>query len=182
MSLKAKLVSSVAAFMLVIALMVVGIFAANSATVQMGGTISFTASDVNATITLASEGQSGAALSKSITFDADDETATANWTDQNLVFVKGSDITVKITFTNNSAERAMTVTAPKLPALSDEANVTITSTQYDNNSEGAQDLTTSAITVDASTSCVVTIVFHMTDANNSVSGNWTANFNLANVA
>lgn len=182
MSLKTKLVSSVAAFMLVIALMVVGIFAANTATVQMGGSISFTASDVDATVTLASSGQSGEALSETETFDASDETATANWADQNLVFVKGSDITVTITFTNNSAERAMTVTAPQLPTLTEQANVTITSTQYNNNSKGAQDLTTSAITVAASTSCVVTIVFHMEDANNSVSGNWTANFNLANVA
>ena len=69
MSLKAKLVSSVAAFCLVLALLVVGILAVPSATINMGGSISFQATDVNATVNITVTGTDEEAQpSKSYTF------------------------------------------------------------------------------------------------------------------
>ena len=51
MSLKMKLTSTIAAFLLILGLTIMGVMAAPSATVNLGGSISFTATDVNAKVT-----------------------------------------------------------------------------------------------------------------------------------
>lgn len=177
MSLKAKLVSSVAAFCLVIALMVVGIFAANTATVQMGGSISFTASDVDATVTLASSGQSGEALSETETFDASDETATANWTDQNLVFAEATDIVVSITVNNDATDRPMYVTFTNLPEITSAKNVTVSGVTYNTDQSVVEG---TAVEVAADSQVTFQFTFAVTSDNNGASGSWAANISLSN--
>ena len=51
MTLKMKLISMISAFMLVLGLMLIGIYAVNQISVDFGGNISFTATDVYARVT-----------------------------------------------------------------------------------------------------------------------------------
>lgn len=188
MTTKAKLVSTIAAFCLVLALMVVGVLAASSATVDLGGSISFTAEDVVATVSVSASGSAEDAIvngtgdyTKSFT-SAD---ATAAWTknDINLTFAnKDADIVITITVQNDSDERALTLTAGTLPKVEGD-NINLKSLQYDLNSTGAKNLTTSPITVPASQSVEIIMTIEIVDANDSVTGSsWTADFTLANVA
>ena len=187
MTTKAKLVSTIAAFCLVLALMVVGVLAASSATVDLGGSISFTASDVVATVSVSTSGAAEdatvngtGAYTKSFT-SAD---ATAEWTknDINLTFAsKDAPIVITITVTNDSDERALTLTAGTLPSVTGD-NISAT-VQYDLNDAGAKNLTTEAVTVPATQSVDIIMTISITDANASVTGSsWTADFTLANVA
>ncbi|MBE5746253.1 MAG: hypothetical protein E7359_03080, partial [Clostridiales bacterium] len=50
MSLKMKLASTVSAFLLILGLTIMGVFAAPTATINLGGSISFKATDVHATV------------------------------------------------------------------------------------------------------------------------------------
>ena len=177
MSLKAKLVSSVAAFCLVLALLVVGVLAVNQATVQLGGSISFTANDVIATVTVTSTGAT-TDLNETIKFDstdANDDEGTL--TDLGLVFAnKTSPIVITVTITNDS-EDSMTVT-PTAPTVSG-SDVTI-STQEKNGTGSVTDITTSAKTVTAGSSIVYTITISMASgaANNDISATWSATYQL----
>ena len=51
MTLKNKLISLFSAFVLVVSIMIIGIYAANNVTVNMGGNITFEATDVYAKVT-----------------------------------------------------------------------------------------------------------------------------------
>ena len=51
MTLKNKLISLFSAFVLVVSIMIIGIYAANNVPVNMGGNITFDASDVYAKVT-----------------------------------------------------------------------------------------------------------------------------------
>ena len=186
MTTKAKLVSTIAAFCLVLALMVVGVLAASSATVQLGGSLSFTASDVVATVKVSATG-----CTQTINGEGDytksftSANATAEWTKENINLTfsnKTTDIVITITVQNDSDERALTLTAGTLPKVEGD-NINLKSLQYDLNSTGAKNLTTSPITVPASQSVEIIMTIEIVDANDSVTGSsWTADFTLANVA
>ena len=111
MSLKAKLVSTIAAICMVICLLSVGIWAASTGTVNVGGTVSFTASDVDVTITATVNGAKTTGQTKTVTWSAanTEETLTADWSNLTLDFVKGSDIEIVLEITNNSVERSVGV-------------------------------------------------------------------------
>ncbi len=131
MSLKAKLVSSVAAFCLVLALLVVGILAVPSATINMGGSISFQATDVNATVNITVTGTDEKKQpSKSYTFNADTDTQPEAWTGLNWNFGEGREITITIVVTNVDTVRQLDVdfTAPSDMSAS---NVTVSTTGED---------------------------------------------------
>ncbi len=137
MSLKAKLVSTIAAFCMVICLLSVGIWAAQTGTVNVGGSVSFVASDVDVTIELVSvtgAGAAGEAYTKTaIEWDATDagETLTESWTDMVFAFQKAADgslgdIQITIKVTNNSTERAVNVaTSATMTADKHDASVTV---------------------------------------------------------
>ena len=50
MSLKVKLTSAVLSFMLILGLMIMGVFASSTATINLGGNLSFSASNVHARV------------------------------------------------------------------------------------------------------------------------------------
>ena len=177
MSLKAKLVSSVAAFMLVLALMVVGIFAASSGTVQMGGTISFTATDVVGSITLSSTGNQGGELSETASFTAETETIAENWTEQNLVFAEATDIVVSITVDNDATDRPMYVTFTNLPEITSAKNVTVSGVTYNTDQSVVKG---TAVEVAADSQVTFQFTFAVTSDNNGASGSWAANISLSN--
>lgn len=190
MSLKAKLVSTVAAFVMVLALMVVGVLAANSASVDLGGSISFTSDHVLATVSVSA---TGAKESSTVNGQGDYQKkftaadATATWTkdDIDLSFAsQDTDIVITITVKNDSTERALTLTAETLPDVTGSNIDLVGNVQYSVNSGAATDLAVDTpVTVPATQSVVITMTIELKDAGLSVTnGAWTAAFDLANVA
>ena len=186
MSLKAKLVSSVAAFMLVIALLVVGVLAASQVTVNMGGTISFQATDVHAKVEITVEGTSEETQpSKTYIFSYNEEESvtteelvtgnSATWDSNSWTFGANRQITVTVKITNLDTTRkiGVTFTAPE-DQVSDKAlgaNLTCVTTGEDSTEIAASGVYT------------YTMVFTITDENTAVnSANWDATLVLKNVA
>lgn len=188
MTTKAKLVSTIAAFCLVLALMVVGVLAASSATVQLGGSISFTASDVVATVSVSA---SGSAEDETVNGTGDyakkftSADATATWTkkDINLTFSdKNATLTITIRVQNDSTERALTITPTAVPSITG-TNLTPSIKYAVNGGEAKAITNTDPINVPATQYAEITLSATITDKNLSVtSSSWTADFTLANVA
>lgn len=125
MSLKAKLVSTIAAVCMVICLLSVGIWAANRGVVNIGGSVSFDISDVNVRVTgTVKQGLTAAGYADlDVTFDASDDgeledditVAIEEWAIGAIKFEKteGStvlqDIIIEITVENLSEEKTVSV-------------------------------------------------------------------------
>ena len=192
MSLKAKLVSTVAAFVMVLALMVVGVLAASSATVNLGGSISFTSDHVLATVSVSVSGSEQDATvngTGDYTHSFTSSTAAPNNTwakdDIDLSFAsQDTDIVIKITVKNDSTERALTLTAETLPGVTGSNIGLKGNVQYSVNSGAATNLEADTpVPVPATQSVVITMTIELKDAGLSVTdGAWTAAFDLANVA
>ena len=123
MTLKAKLISSILAFIMVASLMMVGIFASPTVTLQMGGNVSFSANGVYADITGNIVGTqdhpTGSPLQLStISIDytnteteVDLSGENSDWTAMPLTFDEnGSEITVTMNIQNKASDRAIKVT------------------------------------------------------------------------
>lgn len=123
MTLKAKLISSILAFIMVASLMMVGIFASPTVTLQMGGNVSFSANGVYADITGNIVGTqdhpTGSPLQLStISIDytnteteVDLSGENSDWTTMPLTFDEnGSEITVTMNIQNKASDRAIKVT------------------------------------------------------------------------
>lgn len=182
MSLKAKLVSSVAAFMLVIALLVVGVLAASQVTVNMGGSISFTATDVHAKVEITVAGtadETQPSKTYIFSYNSEEEVTTeelvtgdsATWDANSWTFGAGRQITVTVKITNldNKREIDVTFVAPE-DQTSDKAlgtNLSCATTGEDSKTIGVSGVYT------------YTMVFTITDENTAVNGaNWDATLTL----
>ena len=123
MSLKVKLVSCLSAFIIVASLMLISVFAATNVTLNIGGTVSFTANSVNALITGSIAGNaSGGDTLTPIDIDASDSDGAVSmptdWTNMDLTFTESaSPITVTINIQNRSTDRAIAV------SLTDSTNI-----------------------------------------------------------
>ena len=174
MSLKAKLVTSISAFALVLALLIVGVLAVPSATINMGGTITFSATDVNATVAITVTGTTeGTQPSQTYTFNAEQGKTTEDWTGKNWTYDAGRQITITITVTNNDTARDLVVSYTA-PVGTGFTNTTL------GGSPSASDVTLDDAKTGAGTSNVVTytITFAPTDQNLSASANWSASLVL----
>ena len=114
MSLKMKLTASISAFFLVVGLMLIGIMAVNQATVNMGGSISFTATDVYARVTGSIENAQGEYADKelpTLEFSAENGTPDqSEWSGLNLLFDDdATPIVIKVTVENLSAQNTLRV-------------------------------------------------------------------------
>ena len=114
MSLKMKLTASISAFFLVVGLMLIGIMAVNQATVNMGGSISFTATDVYARVTGKIENAQGEYANKelpTLEFSAENDTPDqSGWSNLNLLFDDdATPIVIKVTVENLSAQNTLRV-------------------------------------------------------------------------
>ena len=184
MSLKAKLVSAIAAFCLVLALMIVGIFAANSATINMGGSISFTTDSIYAKVAYTVTGNPGTITGKDVTID-EDYTGPTEWNGINLTFDSThTEIEVVITIQNLSATNAIDVSAETLPGASLSSGHITTTSQYKIGSGANTNLTTSTqdLTIEGGETMTITITFNLVDQNDSYTANWEADFNLTSSA
>ena len=123
MTLKTKLISYIIAFIMVASLMMVGIFASPTVTLQMGGNVSFSANGVYADITGNIVGTqdhpTGSPLPLStISIDytnteteVDLSGENSDWTTMPLTFdANGSEITVTMNIQNKASDRAIKVT------------------------------------------------------------------------
>ena len=110
MSLKMKLTSTIAAFLLILGLTIMGVMAAPSATVNLGGSISFSASDVYAKVTGEISGQANEVSLEPLNFnnETDVEEEGAKWSNKDLVFDNaGSEITITVTIENLAKDRPL---------------------------------------------------------------------------
>lgn len=116
MTLKTKLISIIVAFVMVVSLMLVGIFASSTITMQMGGNVSFTTNGVYAEVTGTITGASGGQVTlPKVEIDCTDITENitmpTEWTNMPLTFDEnGSEITVSFTITNLATDRNIDTT------------------------------------------------------------------------
>ena len=184
MSLKAKLVSTIAAFCMVICLLSVGIWAANSGTVNLGGSVSFTATDVNVRVEyVGMEGGTGTYSHAAIEWNSSDEpTADDKFEGMNFGFKKSetnaavyADIVITIKVTNLSKERGVNVAidADKTEAAGNDASVSVVAT-------GAPSI--DKATTDEGLSQLYTITIKTTkDTNQSVAATaWAGTLTITN--
>jgi len=110
MKLKAKLISTIAAFAMVLCLTIVGVWAAATVSVNVTGTVSYTATDVDATVTGTITGIAETGKDFSKTFSADLTDNSGTWDLSGITFVKNQDVVITLTVKNNSSERPLEAT------------------------------------------------------------------------
>lgn len=111
MKLKAKLISTIAAFAMVLCLTIVGVWAAATVTVSVTGTVSYTATDVNALVEGSITGITEAgSKTYSHEFNASSTADTDTWDLSNITFVKNQKVVITLKVTNKSTERSLTAT------------------------------------------------------------------------
>ena len=165
MTLKTKLISAIVAFVMVASLMMVGILASPTVTMQMGGNVSFTATDLQVTISdgVLANGtlEDSANKMQGVKIDAYDDGAEelATWTNLNLTFNEsGEDMTITFTITNNSTVDDIRATVTVDQGTTDNATVSVTTPSSSSVRIPAND---------GSQQFVVT--FHVNDRNNPAS-------------
>ena len=112
MSLKAKLVSVISAFALVLGMLIMGVLAVSQVNVNMGGNISFTADEVYAHVTGNVTGATVPPSALDVTYSATQTTGNDTvWEELNLNFdTSATPVVFSITVENLSTERTLTVT------------------------------------------------------------------------
>lgn len=110
MKLKAKLISTIAAFAMVLCLTIVGVWAAATVTVSVTGTVSYTATDVDATVTGSITGINETGKSFTKTFNAASTEDSGEWDLSGITFVKNQKVVITLTVKNNSTERPLQAT------------------------------------------------------------------------
>lgn len=110
MKLKAKLISTIAAFAMVLCLTIVGVWAAATVSVSVTGTVSYTATDVDATVTGTITGINEPGKTFSKDFSADIADTSGAWDLSGITFVKNQDVVITLNVKNNSTERPLQAT------------------------------------------------------------------------
>ena len=112
MTLKMKLVSAIMAFAMVLGIFVVAVIAANSASVNMSGSLSFTADDVVAHVTGSVSGAQETTPSLDVTYSSKATQGDEKvWEELDLNFVDHkTPIVFSFTVENLSTERSLTLT------------------------------------------------------------------------
>ena len=122
-----KLTSTICAFLLILGLVIMGVMAAPSATVNLGGHISFKASEVFAKVSGTIEGVDEVPELDEITFKAGDvvEGDLSTW-QNDLVFKEdGSTITITVQVENLATDRPLYVTCLDTIGLTDNVTKSI---------------------------------------------------------
>ena len=165
MTLRTKLISCIVAFVMVASIMLVGIFASSTITLQMGGNVSFTATDLQVTISngVLANGtlEESANKMQGVKIDAYNDGAEelATWTNLNLAFNEsGEDMTITFTITNNSKVDDIRATVTVEQGTTNNATVSVTT---------PSSLSATIPANDGSQQFVVT--FHVNDRNNPAS-------------
>ena len=131
MSLKAKLISTISAFVLILTIVIVAVWAATQANVSLGGTINFQATNVYAkvsgTVTGMDSNPTLPPLIFSVGEEASQETVIEQWNNLDLVFkTSGTPIEIEVTVENLSDERSLGVSIQNQIASIENVNISIT--------------------------------------------------------
>lgn len=169
MKLKAKLISTIAAFAMVLCLTIVGVWAAATVTVNVTGTVSYTAKDVDALVEGSITGITEEGKTYSHEFNASSTADTDTWDLSNITFVKNQKVVITLKVTNKSTERSLTATL----ANNGEAAGT--------NTTAALGTTTSA-TINAGDNASFTFTIEVGDWNKAASYAIKLGLTLVNVA
>ena len=182
MSLKVKLFSSIAAFVLVLSMLFIGVYAAQNVELNVGGSVSFTASSVYAQITGnyvgTVEHPSTAQSITPINIDADDTDGAVDmpddWTSMPLNFdSNGSDITVTISIQNLATDRSIAV------SLTDNTDITGVSVARTYNTASFED-NTSSQTINGGETGTFTFTLSVSNKNNNITGTFDLDISLTN--
>ena len=111
MSIRLKLVSCISAFILVLGIFIFGVLSAQQVTVNLGGSISFDATDVYARVTGRVQNAQDNPTLETLEFSADnDNPDQSSWSGLQLQFdSQATNITIEVTVENLSIERTLTV-------------------------------------------------------------------------
>ncbi len=178
MSLKMKLTASISAFFLVVGLMLIGIMAVNQATVNMGGSISFTATDVYARVTGSIANDTSSPSNLDVTYSAEETTGDPTvWNDLSLAFdSQATPIEVTITVENLSPQNTLRVN------LNDTLSSTIGNLEKVVKNDGGDYTNQTDITLQPNgqenDSTTFTITMSVTNKNNSVTADFDYELNL----
>ena len=169
MSLKAKLVSVISAFVLILTVAIVSVWAVSQANVTMGGTVGFKADNVYAKISAEITGMEPNPTLPTLTFsegkDASPVEVIEEWANLSLVFANSNTpIQLEITVENLSDERAL------YAKIDDQIGVVANLTKTVTSS--SQDALGRYIEVPTSSSIAYTITLSPTDPNKSVNGEY----------
>ena len=176
-----KLTASISAFFLVVGLMLIGIMAVNQATVNMGGSISFTATDVYARVTGKIENAQGEYANKelpTLEFSAENDTPDqSGWSNLNLLFDDdATPIVIKVTVENLSAQNTLRVN------LNDTLSSTVGNLEKVVKNDGEDYTNQTDITLQPNgqenDSTTFTITMSVTNKNNSVTADFDYELNL----
>ena len=164
MSLKAKLISTISAFVLILTIVIVAVWAATQANVSLGGTINFQATNVYAKVTGTVTGMEDNPTLPTLIFsegkDASQETVIEQWNNLDLVFnTAGTPIEITVTVKNLSDERSLGVSVTNQMDPIENVNISIT--------KGEGEASTSAI-VSPSSSTTFVLTISVEDINVSV--------------
>ena len=111
MSAKVKLISIISAFVLVLGIMIIGVLSSEQVKVNIGGSVSFNATNVYAKVSGNISGaQTGNKTFSTLTYSASETTGDeSDWTDLALEFTETPDpIVITITVENLSTQRTLT--------------------------------------------------------------------------
>lgn len=158
MKLKAKLISTIAAFAMVLCLTIVGVWAAATVTVSVTGTVSYTATDVDATVTGTITGITESGKNFEKTFNAASTENSGAWNLSGITFVKNQDVVITLTVKNKSTERPLQAT------LANNGEATGTNT-----TAALGETTTSTIAAGGDKTAEFKFTIHVEDWNKSAS-------------
>ena len=171
MTLKMKLTALIASFTLVIGLMLMGVFAVNQATVNMGGSINFTATDVYARVTGKIENAQGEYADKelpTIEFSAENGTPDqSEWSGLNLLFDDdATPIVITVTVENLARDRQLTASLTDNTAINENLVKDLEQDGVTYTSGDTKDL--DASTGDGTSTTTYVVTFSIADRNKSL--------------
>ena len=171
MTLKMKLTALIASFTLVIGLMLMGVFAVNQATVNMGGSINFTATDVYARVTGKIENAQGEYANKELKpleFSAENDTPDqSEWSGLNLLFDDdATPIVITVTVENLAKDRKLTASLTDNTAINENLVKDLKQDGVTYTSGTTKDL--DASTGDGTSTTTYVVTFSIADHNKSL--------------
>ncbi len=175
MTLKSKMIATISAFCLVLAMLIIGVWAAQTVKIEMGGSLTFKADDVNVRIEGLVEGAETNPNLTTLNYSAETkptEEELATWQNNSLTFGRTdesvNDIVITIEITNLSKENAVNIKVKDTIGSSVNVTKTVERDGELYNLGETFPLTTS--TTDTESSTTFTITFSVTDKTQSVSG------------
>lgn len=167
MKLKAKLISTIAAFAMVLCLTIVGVWAAATVTVTVTGNVSFSPTDVNVRVqgSITGIAETGKTYDKTFNDETPDEQANDTWALENITFVKHQDVVITLKVTNLDSTRSFKAT------LANSGSGTNTTAALGTTTEPTIEGTTATATINAGQTETFTFTIHVTDWNKAAGYN-----------